>query len=77
MNKKTFNDTGMGRIIAWISAHVFKRSEAVQTQVVGIDSTPTADSSNLVTSGGVYNAISSSVESLTTSEIDTIWNNAT
>lgn len=57
---KTFNNTGMGRIIAWISARVFKKSEAVTTQVLGIDSTPTNNSTNLVTSGGVYNAISNS-----------------
>lgn len=57
MSKKTFNDTGMGRIIAWISAHVFKRSEAVTTQTLGIDSTPTGNSSNLITSGGVYSAV--------------------
>lgn len=54
---KTFNNIGMGRIIAWISAHVFKKSEAVTAQVLGIDSTPSNNSSNLVTSGGVYDAI--------------------
>lgn len=59
---KTFNDTGMGRIIAWISAHVFKKSDAVATQVLGIDSSPTNNSSNLVSSGGVYDALSSKYE---------------
>ena len=54
---KTFNDTGMGRIIAWISARVFKKAEAVTAQVLSIDSTPTKNSSNLVTSGGAYNKI--------------------
>lgn len=54
---KTFNDTGMGRIIAWISARVFKKSDAVTTQVLGIDTTPSNNSSNLITSGGVYSAV--------------------
>ena len=61
---KTFNDTGMGRIIAWISARVFKKSEAVTTQTLGIDSAPSNNSSNLVTSGGVYNALNGYINSV-------------
>lgn len=61
---KTFNDTGMGRIIAWISAHVFKKSESVTTQILSIDSTPTSNSSNLVTSGGVRDAIDTAIGSV-------------
>lgn len=44
-------------------------------RIPGVDSTPTSGSSNVITSGGVYAAIPD-VEALTTSEIDTIWNNA-
>lgn len=61
---KTFNNTGMGRIIAWISARVFKKSEAVSTQVLEIDSAPANNSSNLVTSGGVYSAIDAALTSV-------------
>lgn len=68
---KTFNDTGMGRIIAWISARVFKKSEAVTTQTLGIDTTPSNNSSNLVTSGGVYNALSGKQAVLTFDTIPT------
>ena len=50
-------------------------NDVVQAQELSIDSTPTANSANLVTSGGVYAAIPT-IESLTTAEIDTIWNNA-
>ena len=46
------------------------------SRIPGVDTTPTSGSTNVITSGGVYSAIPS-VESLTTSEIDTIWNNAT
>ena len=61
---KTVNDIGLGRIIAWISAHVFKKSESVSTQVLGIDSTPSNNSSNLVTSGGVYNFVNTQLTSV-------------
>ena len=79
---KTFNDTGMGRIIAWISAHVFKKSEAVTVQVLGIDSTPSNNSSNLVTSGGVYTTlsgkedVSNKVTSLSSSSTNTQYPSA-
>lgn len=44
-------------------------------RIPGVDTTPTSGSSNVITSGGVYAAIPS-VVALTTSEIDTIWSNA-
>ena len=45
------------------------------SRIPGVDTTVTSGSSNVVTSGAVYSAIPS-VASLTTSEIDTIWNTA-
>lgn len=44
-------------------------------RIPGVDNTPTSGSSNVITSGGVYSAIPS-IQALTTSEIDTIWSNA-
>ena len=46
-----------------------------------VDSTPTQNSSNLVSSGGVYTALgsyalSADIVALTNAEIDTIWSNA-
>lgn len=48
-------------------------------RIPGIDTMPTSGSDNVITSGGVYQTLAEfdAVESLTTSEIDTIWNNAT
>lgn len=42
-------------------------------RIPGVDTTPTSGSDNVITSGGVYNAI----VPFTTIEIDTIWDNAT
>lgn len=43
-------------------------------RIPGVDTTPTSGSDNVITSGGVYQALAEfdAVESLTTSEIDTI-----
>jgi len=42
-------------------------------RIPGVDTTPTSGSDNVITSGGVFNALTP----LTNSEIDTIWDNAT
>ena len=82
---KALDGTGLGQVIDWISTRVFKKSEAVTVQTLSIDSTPTQNSSNLVTSGGVYNAILSvsgkedtanKVTSLSSSSTDTQYPSA-
>lgn len=54
---KLLDETGLGTLISWISARVFKAADGVATNVIGVDSAPTRNSSNLVRSGGVYTSI--------------------
>lgn len=79
---KALDGTGLGQVIDWISTRVFKKSEAVTVQTLSIDSTPTQNSSNLVTSGGVKTAVdakedtANKVTSLSSSSTDTQYPSA-
>lgn len=44
------------------------------SRITGIDTEPTSESTNVITSGAVYDALPIA---FTTAEIDTIWDNAT
>lgn len=49
--------TGLGHLIEKIKANFIATSDTTTVTSVGIDSAPTASSTNLVTSGGVYTAL--------------------
>lgn len=71
---KFLDGTGLTDLLNKIkSAFVAKTDTAVAT-VVDIDSTPTANSSNLVTSGGVYTSLSG--KQATISDLTTIRSGA-
>lgn len=52
----TLDNTQLGRLIKKIYDRVVKKSETTEVQSVGIDNTPTKNSTNLVESGGVFDA---------------------
>ena len=56
---KTLNDNRLKQIFSLIKTGFFAKSEAQQVDAIGIDTTPTSGSGNLVTSGGVYSYIQS------------------
>lgn len=47
------DNTGLGHLISKIKGTFFAKTDAVEAVEVEVDSTPTADSDHLVTSGGV------------------------
>lgn len=49
--------TGLGYLLGKIKAAFVSKTDAVAANAVDIDSTPTASSTNLVTSGGVYDEV--------------------
>lgn len=51
------NDTGLTYLLGKIKAAFVKTTDTVEVSGVDVDSTPTANSSNLVTSGGVSTAL--------------------
>lgn len=51
------NGTGLAYLWQKIKANFIKKSDTTPATSIGIDSTPTANSSNLVTSGGVKSAL--------------------
>lgn len=51
------NETGLAYLWQKIKATFIKKSDTTPATSIGIDSTPTANSSNLVTSGGVKSAL--------------------
>lgn len=53
----TLDNTQLGRLIKKIYDRVVKKSETTEVQSVGIDNTPTKNSTNLVESGGVFSAL--------------------
>lgn len=54
---KYLNDIGLAYLWQKIKATFIKKSDTTTATSIGIDSTPTANSSNLVTSGGVKSAL--------------------
>lgn len=54
---KIIDNTNLSYFISKIKAAFVSKTDVVTANVVDIDSTPTANSTNLVTSGGVYSAI--------------------
>lgn len=54
---KGFTDLSLKRLISKIKSTFVDKTDAVETTSVNVDSVPTAGSYNLITSGGVYNAI--------------------
>jgi len=54
---KVIDSTNLGYLISKMKAAFWPKTDVVQ---IGIDSAPTANSTNLVTSGGVYTAIQNS-----------------
>ena len=70
---KFLGSTGLAELIAKIKATFWKKADVVEADVLDIDTTPTANSNNLVTSGGVYSALSGkedSIDSVTVSVDD-------
>lgn len=51
---KVIDSTNLGYLISKIKAAFWPKTDVQQ---IGIDTTPTSGSTNLITSGGVYNAI--------------------
>lgn len=51
------NDTGLTYLLGKIKSAFVKTTDTVEVSGVDVDSTPTANSSNLVTSGGVSTAL--------------------
>lgn len=54
---KTFSEVSIKKLLNLIKTNFFRKSEALAVNSVSVDSTPTAGSTNLVTSGGVKAAI--------------------
>ena len=54
MATKILDNTNLGYLISKIKAAFWPKTDVVQ---IGIDTTPTQNSSNLITSGGVYNEL--------------------
>lgn len=74
--------TGLGYLLGKIKAAFVSKTDVVAAQAVTIDSTPTANSDNLVKSGGVYSALSgkeatsNKVTSLSSQSTDTQYPSA-
>ena len=66
---KALGQNGLSALISrlkqWVNDTFIKQTDTEQTTVLSIDSTPTKDSNNLVTSGGVKAAIDASATALT------------
>lgn len=56
MAAKIIDDTNLGYLISKIKAAFWPKADVVEVGEIGIDTTPTSGSSNLITSGGVYSA---------------------
>lgn len=54
MAKKTIDDSNLGYLVSKAKASFWPKTDVVQ---ISIDTTPTENSSNLVTSGGVYSVL--------------------
>lgn len=61
---KTLSTTSLTELITLIKNNFFRKSEGQEVSTLSIDSIPTSNSSNLVTSGGVYNAIPTALSQL-------------
>lgn len=61
--------TGLGHLIEKIKAAFIAKSDTTAATSISIDSAPTANSTNLVTSNGVYTALSGKEDKL---EIDSV-----
>lgn len=57
MAKKFIDATGLADLLARIKAAFIRKSETTEVQSVGIDNTPTKNSTNLVESGGVFSSL--------------------
>lgn len=54
---KTLNDSGLKKIFNLIKDNFFNKNDAQEVLSIDVDTTPTNDSDNLVTSGGVKSAL--------------------
>lgn len=70
MANKIINGTGLEALMRKIKSLFFAKQDSVEVTELSIDSTPTEDSTNLVTSGGVYSALFSHNSLLIQSEGD-------
>ena len=59
--------TGLGRLLEKIKATFIKKSDSVTATTISIDSAPTSNSTNLVTSGGVKTAIDTKQDTIDSS----------
>lgn len=69
---KVLSDAGLSKLIQLIKSSFISKTDVETVSELEIDTAPTLDSSNLVTSGGVYTALSgkaSSVHTHTKSQI--------
>lgn len=58
------NSTGLAYLLGKIKSAFVKTTDTVEVSGVDVDSTPISNSSNLVTSGGVYNALGGKQDAL-------------
>lgn len=71
---KFLDGTGLSDIITKIKNAFVAKADTTAVTSIGIDSTPTANSTNLVTSGGVKNAITQLENELIDTEL--VYSNA-
>lgn len=55
---RTLNDNRIKQLFNLIKTNLFTKAEAQEVSSIDVDTAPTEDSENLVTSGGVYEALS-------------------
>ena len=54
---KRLGENNLAMIAARVKADYIPKSNTVQAQALSVDTTPTEDSDNLITSGGVYDFV--------------------
>lgn len=53
---KFLDETGLGHLIEKIKTAFVSKADTIPVSTIDVDTTPTANSTNLITSGGVYSA---------------------
>lgn len=54
---KRLGENNLAMIAARVKADYIPKSDTIQAQAISVDTTPTEDSDNLITSGGVYDSL--------------------